>query len=78
MKKFREYLRKFGEAMGEAFAELLLGLIFIGLGCGVFALFGKTDAFTTIDADALMLVGLAVLIILLLGICKIIEHLRKK
>ena len=78
MKKFREYLKRLMESMGEAILELFLYLFFIGIGCAVFALFGKIDAFENQDGDTLFLVGFLVLVVAVTVICKIIGFFKKK
>lgn len=78
MKKFREYLKQLGNTMGEAIGELFLYLLFIGIGCGAFALFGKFDAFENIDGDTLFLVGILAFVVLTTVICKLIDRFKKK
>ena len=78
MKKFKEYLRKFMESLGEAMMELFLYALFIGIGCGVFALFGQFDAFENQDGDTLVLVGILALVVMVTLISKIISFFKKK
>lgn len=78
MKKFKEYLKRLSAAMSEAFAELLLYLFFLALGCGVFALFGQLDAFENQDGDTLILVGILGFLVLATVISKIIGFFKKK
>ena len=78
MKKFKEYLRKFMESLGEAMMELFLYALFIGIGCGVFALFGQFDAFENQDGDTLVLVGILALVVVVTVISKIISFFKKK
>ena len=56
----------------------LLGALFIGIGCGIFALFGKFDAFENIDGDTLFLVGILALVVVTTVVCKIIQFFKKK
>ena len=78
MKKFKEYLRKFKENLGEAMMELFLYALFIGIGCGIFALFGQFDAFENQDGDTLGLVGILALVVVVTVISKIISFFKKK
>ena len=78
MKKFKEYLKQLRDNMGEALLELFMYLFFIGIGCGVFALFGKFDAFENIDGDTLALVGILALVVVTAVVCKVIQFFKKK
>ena len=78
MKKFKEYLKQFKENLGEAMMELFLYALFIGIGCGIFALFGKFDALENIDGDTLVLVGILALVVVTTIVCKIIQFFKKK
>ena len=78
MKKFKEYLKQLRDNMGEALLELFMYLFFIGIGCGVFALFGRFDAFENIDGDTLFLVGILALVVVTTVVCKIIQFFKKK
>ena len=78
MKKFKEYLKQLRDNMGEALLELFMYLFFIGIGCGVFALFGRFDAFENIDGDTLFLVGILALVVVTTVICKVIQFFKKK
>ena len=78
MKKFKEYLKRLKENAGEAVMELFLYALFIGIGCGVFALFGKFDALENIDGDTLILVGILALVVVTTVICKIVQFFQKK
>ena len=78
MKKFQENWKKFKENLGEAIGELFLYALFIGIGCGIFALFGKFDAFENIDGDTLALVGILALVVVTAVVCKIIQFFKKK
>ena len=49
MKKFKEYLKRLRDSMGEAMVELFMYLFFVGIGCAIFALFGQFDAFENKD-----------------------------
>ena len=71
-------MKKFMEILGEAIGELFLYALFIGIGCGVFALFGRFDAFENIDGDTLFLVGILALVVVTTVVCKIIQFFRKK
>ena len=78
MKKFQEKWKKFKANLGDAMMELFLYALFIGIGCGVFALFGKFDAFENIDGDTLALVGILALVVVTTVICKVIQFFKKK
>lgn len=78
MKKFKEYLKRLSVSMGDAFAELLMYLFFLAVGCGVFALFGQLDAFENQDGDTLVLVGILGFVVLATVISKIIGFFKKK
>ena len=78
MKKFKEYLKGLWESLGEAMMELFLYVLFIGIGCGIFALFGKFDALENIDGDTLGLVGILALVVVVTVISKIISFFKKK
>ena len=78
MKKFKEYLKQLRDNMGEALLELFMYLFFIGIGCGVFALFGRFDAFENIDGDTLALVGILALVVVTAVVCKVIQFFKKK
>ena len=78
MKKFKEYLRKLMESLGEAMMELFLYALFIGIGYAVFALFGQFDAFENQDGDTLVLVGILALVVVVTLISKIISFFKKK
>ena len=78
MKKFKEYLKGLWESLGEALLELFMYLFFIGIGCGIFALFGKFDALENIDWDTLVLVGILALVVVVTVISKIISFFKKK
>ena len=56
----------------------LVGALFIGIGCGIFALFGKFDALENIDGDTLALVGILALVVVTAVVCKIIQFFKKK
>ena len=71
-------MKKFMEILGEAIGELFLYALFIGIGCGVFALFEKFDALENIDGDTLVLVGILALVVVTTVVCKIIQFFRKK
>ena len=71
-------MKKFMEILGEAIGELFLYALFIGIGCGIFALFGKFDALENIDGDTLFLVGILALVVVTTVVCKIIQFFRKK
>ena len=71
-------MKKFMEILGEAIGELFLYALFIGIGCGVFALFGRFDAFENIDGDTLGLVGILALVVVVTVISKIISFFKKK
>ena len=71
-------MKKFMEILGEAIGELFLYALFIGIGCGIFALFGKFDALENIDGDTLALVGILALVVVTTAVCKIIQFFRKK
>ena len=71
-------MKKFMEILGDAVMELFLYALFIGIGCGVFALFGKFDAFENIDGDTLALVGILALVVVTTVICKVIQFFKKK
>ena len=71
-------MKKFMEILGEAIGELFLYALFIGIGCGIFALFGKFDAFENIDGDTLFLVGILALVVVVTVISKIISFFKKK
>ena len=71
-------MKKFMEILGEAIGELFLYALFIGIGCGIFALFGKFDAFENIDGDTLFLVGILALVVVTTVVCKVIQFFRKK
>ena len=66
------------EILGEAIGELFLYALFIGIGCGVFALFGKFDALENIDGDTLFLVGILALVVVTTLVCKVIQFFKKK
>ena len=78
MKKFKEYLKGLWGIMGEAMLELFIYLFFLGIGCGVFALFGQFDAFENQDGDTLILVGILALVVVVTVISKIISFFKKK
>ena len=78
MKKFKEYLKGLWESLGEAMMELFLYVLFIGIGCGIFALFGQFDAFENQDGDTLILVGILALVVVVTVISKIISFFKKK
>lgn len=78
MKKFQENWKKFKANLGDAMMELFLYALFIGIGCGVFALFGKFDALENIDGDTLFLVGILALVVVTTLVCKIIQFFKKK
>ena len=78
MKKFKEYLKRLRDNMGEAMLELFMYLFFIGIGCAVFALFGQFDAFENKDGDTLILVGILAFVVVVTVICKIIDFFKKK
>ena len=78
MKKLKEYLKGLWDIMGEALLELFMYLFFIGIGCGIFALFGKFDALENIDGDTLGLVGILALVVVVTVISKIISFFKKK
>ena len=78
MKKLKEYLKRLRDTMGEAMLELFMYLFFIGIGCAVFALFGKFDAFENQDGDTLVLVGILAFVVVATVICKIIDFFKKK
>ena len=71
-------MKKFMEILGEAIGELFLYALFIGIGCGIFALFGKFDALENIDGDTLFLVGILALVVVTTVVCKIIQFFKKK
>ena len=71
-------MKKFMEILGEAIGELFLYALFIGIGCGIFALFGKFDALENIDGDTLFLVGILALVVVTAVVCKIIQFFKKK
>ena len=71
-------MKKFMEILGEAIGELFLYALFIGIGCGIFALFGKFDAFENIDGDTLALVGILALVVVTTVVCKVIQFFKKK
>ena len=71
-------MKKFMEILGEAIGELFLYALFIGIGCGIFALFGKFDALENIDGDTLVLVGILALVVVTTVICKVIQFFKKK
>ena len=71
-------MKKFMEILGEAIGELFLYALFIGIGCGVFALFGKFDALENIDGDTLFLVGILALVVVTTLVCKVIQFFKKK
>ena len=71
-------MKKFMEILGEAIGELFLYALFIGIGCGVFALFGKFDALENIDGDTLILVGILALVVVTTLVCKVIQFFKKK
>ena len=71
-------MKKFMEILGEAIGELFLYALFIGIGCGVFALFGRFDAFENIDGDTLFLVGILALVVVTAVVCKVIQFFKKK
>ena len=78
MKKFKEYLKRLWDNMGEALLELFMYLFFLGIGCAVFALFGQFDAFENKDWDTLILVGILALVVMVTVISKIISFFKKK
>ena len=78
MKKFKEFLKRLMECAGEAIGELFLYALFIGIGCGIFALFGKFDALENIDGDTLFLVGILALVVVTTLVCKVIQFFKKK
>ena len=71
-------MKKFMEILGEAIGELFLYALFIGIGCRIFALFGKFDALENIDGDTLVLVGILALVVVTTVVCKIIQFFKKK
>ena len=71
-------MKKFIEILGETIGELFVYALFIGIGCGVFALFGKFDAFENIDGDTLALVGILALVVVTAVVCKVIQFFKKK
>ena len=71
-------MKKFMEILGEAIGELFLYALFIGIGCGIFALFGKFDALENIDGDTLVLVGILALVVVTTLVCKVIQFFKKK
>ena len=40
MKNFKEYLKRFSDAIGDVFINVLLGLLLMALGYGLLSLFG--------------------------------------
>ncbi len=78
MKKFKEYLKRLGNSMGEAITELFLYLLFAAVGCAVFALFGQMNAFENKDGDTLFLIGIAAFVVVSMVVCKIIDFFKKK
>ena len=78
MKKFKEYLKRLRDSMGEAMVELFMYLFFVGIGCAIFALFGQFDAFENKDGDTLVLVGILALVVVVTGVFKIIDFFKKK
>ena len=40
MKEFKEVLKRFSEAMGDVFINVLLGLVLMALGYGLLSMFG--------------------------------------
>ena len=71
-------MKKFIEILGETIGELFVYALFIGIGCGVFALFGKFDALENIDGDTLSLVGILALVVVTTLVCKVIQFFKKK
>ena len=71
-------MKKFIEILGETIGELFVYALFIGIGCGVFALFGKFDALENIDGDTLFLVGILALVVVTTLVCKVIQFFKKK
>ena len=78
MEKLKEHLKRLGNILGEGLGELFMYLLFIGIGCAAFALFGKFDAFENIDGDTLFLVGILAFVVVTTIICKIIDFFNKK
>ena len=71
-------MKKFIEILGETIGELFVYALFIGIGCGIFALFGKFDALENIDGDTLFLVGILALVVVTTLVCKVIQFFKKK
>ena len=61
-KKKKNFWKALGEGLLEILGEILLTGIFLAVGVGVLALFGKTVNWDTVDTDVLTLLGFLALI----------------
>lgn len=66
------------ELLFEIIAELAISLVFLLVGAGAFWLFGKQDALESIDWDALVLIGVAVLLVAFYVASAIVNLIKKR
>ncbi|MBQ8433443.1 MAG: hypothetical protein IJX23_01375 [Clostridia bacterium] len=66
---------KFGEALLEALLEILLVIICFAVGAFVMHLFGVD--FAEIDADLLILIGIAIFVVLFVLVSFVVKGIKK-
>lgn len=66
------------EAIFEAVAELIMTLIFFGIGIGIVSLFGVDIALDSVDPDLMILIGIAGFIVVFAAVYMISRFIKKK
>lgn len=69
---------RIGETLSEAMCELLLTLLFFGIGALVVCLFGVNGDLLAMDFEWIVLIGLAVTALIFGVICLLVRRIKKK
>ena len=77
-KKKKNFWKALGEGLLEILGEILLTGIFLAIGGGVLALFGKTVNWDTVDTDVLTLLGILALVVVAYAIGLTVTFIKKR
>ena len=69
---------KFREALSEGLAEIVLTLIFFGIGALILALFGVNWDSPSIDGDSIILLGIVAISVISAAVCALVQWFKKK
>jgi len=70
--------KNFTHALLEGLAEIVLTLIFFGIGACIISLFGVNLDSPNIDGDSIILIGIVVPLVVFATVCALVQWFKKK